>query len=196
MDILKFSNAGGFKSKTRYPDMLAGNTVWNPYTVTGSYDSLATVTVGSTAQASITFSGIPQTYTHLQVRGIVKNTTGATNPLITFNSDTATNYAWHQMYGNGASAVATASPTNAGIGITYAGASQFSGFVMDILDYASINKNKTIRSIGGVDNNGSGYSVLASGVWLNSSSAINSFTLTTGSTTFTQYSSIALYGVK
>ena len=164
---------------------------------TNNYVSIQTQTVGSGGASSIIFSSIPSTYTHLQVRGIIKNTTGATNPFITFNGDTATNYAWHQLYGDGASAGATASSTNAGIGITYAGASQFSGFVMDILDYASVNKNKTIRSIGGADvNGGGGYAVLASGVWLNSSSAINSFTITTGSTTFTQYSSFALYGVK
>jgi hypothetical protein len=195
--ILKMSNAGGFTSATRYPDMLAGNTVWNPYTTVGSYDSIASITVGSTAQSSITFSNIPSTYTHLQVRGMIKNTTGTTNPLVTFNGDGATNYAWHQLYGDGASAGATASPTNAGIGFTVTGASQFGVFVMDILDYTSINKNKTIRSLGGFDQNGAGgYVDFNSGAWFNSGSAINSLTFTTGSTTFTQYSSFALYGVK
>ena len=166
--------------------------LWAP---SGAYDAIASTTL-SAATASITFSGIPSTYTHLQLRGIAKNTTGATNPIITFNGDSATNYVWHQLYGDGASAGATASPTNAGIGFTYSSASQFSGFVMDILDYASITKNKTVRTLGGADNNGSGYAVLTSGSWLNSSSAINSITFATGSTTFTQYSSFALYGIK
>ena len=167
----------------------------------GAYDALGSVTVGSGGLSSITFSAIPQTYTHLQIRGIIKNTTGATNPIVTFNGDVATNYAWHQLYGDGSSAGATASPTNAGIGLTYAGASQFSAFVTDILDYANTNKNKTVRSIGGADNNGSGYSVLASGVWFKAgtgvtSDAITSLTFTTGSTTFAQYSNFSLYGIR
>ena len=167
------------------------------FTTKTAYESIATVTVGGGGSSTITFSSIPSTFKHLQIRGIAKNTSGVTNPLVKFNGDNATNYAWHQLYGDGASAGASASPTNSGIGFTVLGASQFGIFVMDILDYTSTNKNKTIRALGGFDQNGAGgYVDYNSGVWLNSSNAISSIVLTTGSTSFTQYSSFALYGIK
>jgi hypothetical protein len=48
-----------------------------PYTLTGNYDALGTVTVPSGGLSSVTFAGIPQTgYSHLQVRIMaVTNTT-------------------------------------------------------------------------------------------------------------------------
>ena len=73
--IYKASNAGGMSSLAQYVDMLAGN----PAVVLSSYDSIATVTVGSGGSSSIVFSSIPQTYKHLQIRGFVQ-TTRATYP--------------------------------------------------------------------------------------------------------------------
>lgn len=196
MDILKFSNAGGFTTKTRYPDMLAGNTVWNPYSPTGSYDSLASVTVPSGGTASITFSGIPSTYTHLELRYSWADTSGA-EIAVQFNGDTtAGNYYRHYLQGSGASAAAGSS-NNYTFGGYYGGAAnQFNGSVMNILDYTNTNKYKTVRTLWGYDSNGSGYVGLTSGLWSNTA-AINSITFTTnGSGVFSQYSSFALYGVK
>jgi len=36
----------------------------------GDYESIQTVTVGSTSQSSISFTSIPSTYKHLQIRYI------------------------------------------------------------------------------------------------------------------------------
>jgi hypothetical protein len=72
---------------------------------------------------------------------------------------------------------------------------QFSAAVVDILDYNNINKNKTIRSLNGRDNNGSGDIYLTSGLW-NNTSAIDSITIVAPSATFIEYSQFALYGVK
>jgi hypothetical protein len=38
--------------------------------VTTSYESIATVTVGGGGAATVAFTSIPATYTHLQIRGI------------------------------------------------------------------------------------------------------------------------------
>ena len=74
--------------------------------VTNSYESIATVTV-STAVSSISFTSIPSTYKHLQVRLIGKVTTSGTSDTyakLSFNSDTTyTNYNGHDLYGDGAS---------------------------------------------------------------------------------------------
>jgi hypothetical protein len=74
--------------------------------VTTSYESIATVTVGSGGAANVEFTSIPATYTHLQVRGIGRSleaNTGVDVQYLRFNSDTGSNYAWHQLVGNGSS---------------------------------------------------------------------------------------------
>ena len=212
-DILKFSNAGGFTTKTRYPDMLAGNTVWNPYTVVGSYDSIATVTP-SGSSGTVTFSSIPQTYTHLQLRIIARGTgTGGyyTSVPITLNGDTTTgNYYNHTLGGNGASTVVPSGSgyaTNSLINIPNSAntASVFAAGIIDILDYTSTTKNKTLRSLTGADlNNTSGFPYsgaifLSSMLWSKTPEAITSITFTADSTysvNFATGSSFALYGVK
>ena len=199
MDILKFSNAGGFTTKTRYPDMLAGNTVWNPYSPTGSYDSLASVTVGSTAQSSITFSGIPPTYTHLQLRSFA-GTNPASDPYVRFNGDGGTNYSSHLLYGTGSAASSYFNGASATsmpwlTGNSYGTANAFGASIVDIFDYANTNKYKTARALYAYDTNGAGQMNLSSGLWM-STSAINSIAFTANAGNFITNSSFALYGVK
>lgn len=167
----------------------------------GAMESIATVTVGSGGSASITFSDIASSFQHLQIRGISK-TAGAGDGLwVRLNSDTAGNYAYHLLYGNGTSAAAAAgtSQTQATVANqTYSGtnASTFSGFVIDILDYASTSKNKTIRGLSGYDLNGSGEVRVASGLWM-STSAVNAITLRdAGGSNIQQYSTFGLYGIR
>jgi hypothetical protein len=171
---------------------------------TNSYESISTVTVGGGGSSSITFSSIPSTYKHLQVRGIGRTTNSGTlgNPGITFNGDSSvSNYTMHILYGDGASAAAfgggagTGTDTSITTGST-AGSNIFGVAVIDLLDYASTNKYKTVRSLTGADLNGSGTIRLYSNLWMNTS-AISSITLTpTASASYSQYSQFALYGIK
>ena len=168
---------------------------------TGAYFPLGTVTVGATPVASITFSSIPQTYTHLQFRLITRTNrnTAEDGFRITINSDTNTaNYRSHVLYGDGASVVAQVITGVgwAGYYPTNSSSSVFGGGVIDFLDYANTNKGKTMRHLGGYDANGSGYIVFSSSLWT-PTSAITSiqFTFDSGSS-FTQYSQLALYGIK
>ena len=192
--IYKMSNAGGFKSLNRYYDMLAGNTVWNPWSPDGAYDALSTITVGASAVSSVTFAGIPNTYKHLQIRAMYKCST-TDNPYMRVNGDSSSIYSWHHLYGDGSSALNNG---NSSQSFTYFGFSQNTTNpnvgIVDILDYANVSKNKTFRILAGQDNNGSGELALWSGSY-QSLSAINSVTFTTGGT-FTQYSQFSLYGVK
>ena len=71
----------------------------------------------------------------------------------------------------------------------------FAAAVIDILDYANTNKNKTIRALDGLDNNGSGTVAFSSSLW-SSTSAINSIEISGLGGTIQQYSSFALYGIK
>jgi len=171
--------------------------------VTNSYESIATVTVGSGGSSTITFSSIPSTYKHLQIRAIARSAAANDfNVNIKLNSDTGSNYAYHRLYGTGATAAAQAgsSLAYANIGAFTPLSSEASGnfglAVIDILDYANTSKNKTVRSLNGRDANGSGTVNLHSALWA-STSAINRIDFTGASSdNFAQYTQFALYGIK
>ena len=159
------------------------------------YESISTQTVGGGGSASITFSSIPSTYTHLQIRFIALG--GASYRLASqFNSDTGANYSWHALQGSGSTATADAATSATSMKVGETIATYPTVGVIDILDYANTNKYKTIRTLEGFDANGSGYIQLFSGNW-RSTSAITSITLgTLISGSMNQYSSFALYGIK
>ena len=168
----------------------------------GSYESIATVTVGSGGSSTITFSSIPSTYTHLQIRCIARHTGADTdnNIYIQYNSDTASNYSNHFLRGNGAivdagGAANTANPYVLRVSGASSSANIFGVGVVDILDYANTNKFKTVRSLTGHDQNGSGVVFFNSSNW-RSTSAITSITLFGIGFNIAQYSQFALYGIK
>ena len=169
------------------------------FVATGSYESIATVTV-STAVANVDFTSIPSTYTHLQIRGIARMSAIA-EMRMQFNADTASNYSWHELSGSGTAARSDNGINEPRIRLAYwnglpSTASIFGGFIIDILDYANTNKYKTTKALIGYDANGSGGLALDSGNWRNTN-AITSIKLFNDSTyTFSQYSQFALYGIK
>lgn len=195
MAVYKLSAAGGITTpRTNYSSFLAGN----PKFVDTSYESIATVTVGSGGSANVTFTSIPSSFTHLQIRWAVHDTGAAVgaNVIATVNGS-STGYAFHQLTGNGSSAGAygAASQTNMYLGVYVNNTTVLQPGILDILDYANTNKYKTFRCLSGGDNNGSGYVYLTSGLWQNTN-AISSVTLTTDNGNWAQYTSIALYGIK
>jgi hypothetical protein len=168
---------------------------------------IAMANVGSAGVSFVEFTSIPQTYKHLEIRSIAKNSETASygeTILASFNGDTTTtNYRFHYLYGNGSSALAGSIQASGWIGAGVGGAcgntptSVFGTGVSTILDYASTSKNKVVRTLGGHDMNGtSGELSLTSSLWLNQN-AITSIRLTClGGFNFTQYSQFALYGIK
>lgn len=171
---------------------------------TNSYESIATVTVGGGGSSSISFTSIPSTYKHLQIRLLGRiSRSGEANDFFTirFNSDTGANYSWHALEGSGStvyaeSGASTDLPRNGDITATTAGANMFGAGVVDILEYANTNIYKTTRSLVGRDQNGSGWIWFGSSNW-RSTSAISTVTITpTYGTGFVEYSSFALYGIK
>ena len=186
--------------QTRYNNMLAGNLPAN-----GVYESIQTVTVGAGGASSVSFTSIPQVYKHLQVRGIVRSNRGVSLDSLSarFNSDTGTNYAIHDLFGNGATASAQAQTSvNAlyfanAVPTTAVAASIFSTLVVDILDYSNTNKYKTVRTLNGYDANGSGQVYLESGLWMNTAAVTQIDLGHFGtSSSMAQYSTFALYGIR
>lgn len=193
-----------------YASQISGH-LWAP---NGSYDALATVTVPSGGVASVTFAGIPQGYKHLQIRATAASSRNVAYSGLTMNvnGDTGSNYSFHVLIGDPRPYIATDSAASATsmyfgevlTGTTYSGLSGLytGGSIIDILDYASTSKVKTVRALSGSDRNGAGNSGvsgnvgIASGAWYNSSTAISSITLQAPGNNFTEFSSFALYGVK
>jgi hypothetical protein len=165
---------------------------------TNSYESIATVNAGGSS--SITFSSIPSTFKNIQIRANASS--GGPYGKLTFNGDTTANYRDHYLIGNGGGTAQSGSQgtgynsiliaSNNGFGTS----TSFTGMVMDILDYTSTVKNKTVRTLMGFDANGSGEIGLYSGIWFATPAAITSLTITLSSGTFLTNSTFALYGVK
>lgn len=166
-----------------------------------SYESISTVTVGAGGAASATFSSIPSTYTHLQIRFMGKETaagSGVDAVLLTFNG-WSSGYAYHNLLGNGTAASSSATTSATRIAFDAAPQTSNNGWgvgIIDILDYANTNKVKTIRTLTGYDANGSGNIFLNSGSNWTNNNAISSFTLTPQSGNWAQYSQFELYGIK
>ena len=122
---------------------------------TNSFESIATVQVGSGGSAGVTFSSIPSTYKHLQVRSIsrtTRNDASVDGIYMRFNGDTSGNYSTHWMSGNGSS------PSSAGyanysimLGTFFGADAQttaniFTASIYDILDYTDTNKYKSTKT--------------------------------------------------
>lgn len=199
--ITRLSSSAVTQGLPKYRSMLAGN---EPF----AFYSLASASGNGTA--SITFSNIPQTYKHLQIRIIAKNSAAAGGIGIfytQFNGDsTYTNYRSHILYGNGTSALTNSNQAvdrlgcEAGYLADTASTNLYAATIVDIHDYASTTKNKTIRSITGYDGNASGNEIigLRSGAWF-SNAAITSIKIETtdpAATFFNTGSRFSLYGIK
>ena len=181
-----------------------------PTPVTGAYESIATAS-GTGSAGSITFSSIPATYVSLQLRCLIRDTSTAANSSgaigLQLNGDTSANYPVHYLQGDGTSATAYGAAASFGqtqIDIQGAGArwtaspSTCNVAIIDLHDYASTTKNKTVRYLAGVDNNTgttAGKVVLGSGLWLNTS-AVTSLTLLPFATAFATNTVFSLYGIK
>ena len=174
---------------------------------TTSYESIATTTVGAGGSSTVTFSSIPATYKHLQIRGIIRcdNTTNA-NLQWQLNSDNSnTNYNIHILRGTGTTVVSEAVTSgsansfivsNEAVAKSNDTASVFGVVVIDLLDYSNTNKYKTTRALGGRDTNGGGAITITSSLWQNTA-AVSSISLSVvNSLNFVQYSQFALYGIK
>lgn len=221
------SNPGSFTATgTSSPLTITGLTTGTPYTFTAVatnptgnspasaasssltlavpqyYQSIATSALS--ADGNVTFSSIPQTFTHLQLRFLAKSSfagTGTANMYIAFNSDTtAANYAGHAFSATG-SAVSSSGGTsdntfaiipegNAGVA-----GSTFGMGVIDIYNYSNTSTYTVTKSISGYDLNNSGFIRFRGNIWLNTA-AVTSISITQGSASYKNGSHFALYGLK
>jgi hypothetical protein len=168
--------------------------------ITNSYESIATLS-GTGASGTISFTSIPSTFSHLQLRVLGRSDSAAAAGTITVypnGNTTAANYARHRLSTDGA----TVTAAGAGSGLMQLGrvtaasaAANIMGVtIIDIVDYASTTKYKTFRSFSGHDQNGSGDLWITSGLYM-SLTAINRVDLVIGGN-WTTATTIGLYGIK
>jgi hypothetical protein len=197
MAITKMSNSGiASTGSEKYNDMLAGN---SPY-IPPSFDSI-TSAIGTGSSATITFSSITSTYKHLQIRGTVGWSTNNETIQLRLNGDTGSNYASHQLQGNGSTANSSGTANASQIrlpldGTTY-DPSGIVPIIIDIYDYASTSKNKTIKAFLGSEINGNPSRVsLVSGVWLNTAAITSVSVSLQGGTPLRNRTILSLYGIQ
>jgi hypothetical protein len=179
------------------------NTAWDGVSAVGGMDAIGVVVLppGTSGVTDITFSSIPQTYSHLQLRLFAQTSasgTGFSGYNMYFNSDnTDTNYWRHYLIGTGA-AVANGGSNGSAFGYGNGGNSLSKPYgvtVIDIFDYTNTNKKTTSKAVSVSENNDTtGYVIYNSHLWTNTAAVtnirINSYYA------WTAYSSFALYGIK
>jgi len=160
-----------------------------------------------------TFSSIPATYEHLQLRMSVRSTKVSThgyeNGRLVINGDgdaTANNYSWHAMTAGGTSvgtSIVAAADRTYSMWLTNTATQDYGFIVVDIYDYANTNKNTsfTWTSTNNVGQGNSGgdsgqpQMMWGGGMW-NSTAAVNSVGYGPYSThDLERGSSLSLYGV-
>jgi hypothetical protein len=164
----------------------------------------------TSAQSAINFSNLQNfssTYKHLQIRfSTYASTTANQQELVLRFNDSTSGYGYHELSGGGTNVTSGSSLGRSNFGIGYYSpvygtpASEFG--ILDILDFASSTKNKTVRLSYGVFRpaiNDSGV-VFRSGAWFNTAS-ITSITLantggSTGGSGISFPARFSLYGIK
>jgi hypothetical protein len=160
---------------------------------------IATAAVTSGVSQNLIFDNIPQTYTHLQLRGVRRSSTSGalTYPAIYLNGDSASNYSHHVTIGDGGTICSYNVSNNsaiAGMDLPASGttASSYSSWVVDIFDYRNTNKHKIVKYYQGFDANGSGKLFIGGGNW-RSTAAVTRFE--TPTTDYMAGTTLSLYGM-
>jgi hypothetical protein len=130
-----------------------------------TYDKIATTTLGSAA-ASISFTSIASSWTDLRIVYVGAGT-WTDYPVIQFNSDSANNYSWTYVSGNG-SAAQSGRFSNQPSFYPNLGAVSPELITYDIFSYAG-STYKTMLWNEVADNNGSGVVSPKVGLWRSTS---------------------------
>lgn len=184
-------------------------TVLDPPT---AYQHIGTVT-STGSETTFTFSSIPQTFDHLQIRGIVQRKTSENVGIQGLNingSSTSADYSMHLTYGRApvsppavTTEIANSSIYTQARSVQVPGdsiADDFGWIIIDINGYAETTKTKAVRTTGGFTYNGTAYAGTYGHLgfasnYYNSTSAITSISVNLCGDTFSAGSTYSLYGI-
>lgn len=162
---------------------------------------ISTVTVGSGGATLIEFTGIPQIYTDLLIKISTRQAVADTqNTTILYAINGTTGFTNRWLRGSGSSAISLTNLVGSygyigqGPGST-ATANTFDNTELYFPNYtSSTSKSYSIDSVQ-ENNQTAAYMGFTSGLW-SGTSPINSISIGANSTTFVQYSSATLYGIR
>jgi hypothetical protein len=165
--------------------------------------TLISSNVLASAAATVTFSSIPATYTDLNIRCSVRNTTSGNTVSdfwVKFNGLTGSIYSRTRLQGDGAAAASdrTASTSIDNFENMMNGGSStsntFSSVDIYIPNYAG-STNKPHSMFGAMENNATTAYIAAQANLMSNTAAISSMIFTSGSDNFAIGSSFYLYGI-
>ena len=166
----------------------------------GAAMELISTVNGTGASTTITFSSIPATYSHLQIRWTSRSSGAAQIAYFRINGSTSTHYThWLQGDGTGASSTALGGQNsiwiNGGITPSSGAASAHTAAIVNILDYANTNKVKTVRYFAG-QQDAQAMVTVGSGILPTDTTTVSSLTIVSSAGNFTTSSRFSLYGIK
>lgn len=156
-----------------------------------TYEPIATVTATS-GSSILVMDSIPQTYTDLVL--IVNGNTSVDDEFrLRFNSDAGSSYRVLFVYGNGSTVTAAqyASTDYAQMGGIYATGTRTGSNIINIFGYSNTTMNKTVVSTA----NSGNYIQFRNNTW-RSTSAITRIDAYVAGGTFTNPTTLTLYGIK
>jgi hypothetical protein len=167
-----------------------------------TYSKLASTTVGAGGASEIIFSNIPQNYTDLIVKVSLRAAASTTDQTfnLRFNGSSGTSYSVKRLFGEGSTAGSDGDTSATSINMysipgNGATASTFGNSEIYIPNYAG-STNKSVSADVVSENNATrALADLAAGLWSNTT-AINQVTILVNTTTFMQYSTATLYGIR
>ncbi len=159
-----------------------------------SFESIATFTGNGSSQAA-TFSSIPSTFQHLQIRAAVVTASSGFSPDVRFNSDSGANYQrlYIRVAGSTQSTAGQTATNQLALFPNGTAGINPSTLIMNIFDYASTSKYKMVQWTEAYLSGGAPMTVFSQGMWLNTA-AITSIAF--GTSDYTANNVIALYGMK
>lgn len=165
---------------------------------TNTHVALDKATVSGSSTTTVTFT-VPSGYTDLFIVTSARNSTsGGTDYFMRFNSDTASNYSYTQMIGNGSSAASDRAGSASQFNIGYvAGTSGTAPTIcrINIQNYSNTNTYKTILYNWNSQGADAKYVLQGVGVWRKTPEAITSVSIYTTSGNMVEGSTFSLYGI-
>jgi len=161
--------------------------------MTATYEPTGTPqTVSGSSTSTITFSSISQAYTDLI---LVMNAQPSSNVdiFVRFNSDTASNYSYTVLQGNGSTAASSRVANSTSLGIVSGDPSgRFCTYITNIFNYSNATTFKTTIT----RTNTSDRVGVIGGLWRATPAAITAVQVRIDSGYFIAGSTFALYGIK
>lgn len=173
----------------------------------GAAFELISTAYGTGSSGTITFSSLPSTYKHLQIRMTTRTDRAgavADFAMLRLNGSSASSYSTHYLRGDG---YTISSASNTGVNYIHVGetaggnasAGVYNASIIDILDFANANKVATVRCSTGVSDPSvtNQWVYLSSGALQVGASAVTSLTIFGYySSNFTTATRVSLYGIR